>query len=670
MRYSKRRYSRNLVFELFKPEKMSKVRITVAKKHYLEALAALQDTGAMQIDPLDEKARGMLGNAENSTYKSIADYAQRFRALERQLVPKPPKGKISFSSIEDLEKEADLIDIDKKVSELSTSIEHIDARRKSLDGIARICSSLEWFGHDLAILNGRSLGSFVMSGKDLQEAENELKALHDKVYIMHDKNNTSAIATVRRGSEKDFSRAVSHLQKLYVDSVPELSGTPKEILASTAKEARKLSQDRAALEGRLNAISDAYFDRVSAIREGFDIELGKIEVLTRMGATGSAVVMEGWVPSEKLKKLGSLLERITDGMVLVETLHTKELPPTKMSNPVTFKLFEFFVRFYSLPKSDEIDPTVMFAIAFPIFFGFMVGDFGYGAVMLLGSLWLLNRLKHPKQHSRLPKKLTSFVHMIVSDNGLRILAKSIIPGSIIAMALGIVFNEYFGFQLPYTALFNVELGLPTLLVIAGWIGVFMVSFGYVLGILNKLAIGEKKEAFGKVGWLMAAWGFVIFGLNILHKAVLGPSNPMAVLSYVLLIAGIALIAFIEKIGSLMELPSLISHILSYTRLVGILLASVILAEVIDFIFLHAWHHSILLGLVGTLILIVGQLFNIVIAMFEPGIQGARLIYVEFFSKFYSGNGREFTPFASSRKRTVGKFSLDVEREGQVAPHRH
>ena len=115
-----------MVFELFKPEKMSKVRITVAKKHYLGALAALQDTGAMQIDPLDEKARGMLGNAENSTYKSIADYAQRFRALERQLVPKPQKGKISFSSIEDLEKEADSIEIDKKVSELSTSIEHID----------------------------------------------------------------------------------------------------------------------------------------------------------------------------------------------------------------------------------------------------------------------------------------------------------------------------------------------------------------------------------------------------------------------------------------------------------------------------------------------------------------------------------------------------------------
>jgi len=643
---------------LFKPEKMSKVRIMVAKKHYLGALSALQDTGAMQIDPLDERARGMLGNAENSMYKTMADYAQRFRALERQMVPKPAKSKLSFNSIDELEKAADAIDIDGKVSELSSALEHIDANRKNLNSIIGICSSLEWFGHDLSILNGKSLGSFVLSGNDIHEAESALKNLSEDVYVIHNKSNTSAIATVKRGHEKDFSRAISHLQKIHIDSIPELRGTPKEIISKSSKEIAKLSKDRREIEEKLNAISASYFERVSAIREEFDIELGKIEVLTKMGATGSAVVLEGWVPSVKLRKLKSLLEHITDSMVLVETLHTKELPPTKMSNPVTFKLFEFFVRFYSLPKSNELDPTVMFAIAFPIFFGFMVGDFGYGAVMLLGSLWLLNRLNHPKQHSRLPKKLTSFVHMIVSDNGLRILAKSIIPGSIIAMGLGVIFNEYFGFQLPYTALFNVELGLPTLLVIAGWIGVFMVSFGYVLGILNKLAIGEKREAMGKVGWLMAAWGFVIFGLNILHKAVLGPSNPMAILSYILLIGGIGLIAFIEKVGSLMELPSLISHILSYTRLVGILLASVILAEVIDFIFIRAWHHSLLLGLIGTLILIVGQLFNIVIAMFEPGIQGARLIYVEFFSKFYSGNGREFSPFISNRKKTLNKFSLE------------
>ncbi|MDG6914766.1 MAG: hypothetical protein JRM90_02200, partial [Nitrososphaerota archaeon] len=82
-----------------------------------------------------------------------------------------------------------------------------------------------------------------------------------------------------------------------------------------------------------------------------------------------------------------------------------------------------------------------------------------------------------------------------------------------------------------------------------------------------------------------------------------------------------------------------------------------LAEVIDLIFLKGIQHSILLGAVGIAILVIGQLFNMLIAIFEPGIQGARLIYVEFFSKFYHGQGRPFTPFRGKRTYTVSGMEM-------------
>ena len=65
--------------------------------------------------------------------------------------------------------------------------------------------------------------------------------------------------------------------------------------------------------------------------------------------------------------------------------------------------------------------------------------------------------------------------------------------------------------------------------------------------------------------------------------------------------------------------------------------------------------SITLIIMGVVILVVGQLFNLVIAVFEPGIQGARHLYVEFFSKFYFGNGKQFSPFGSHRRYTLKKF---------------
>ena len=63
-----------------------------------------------------------------------------------------------------------------------------------------------------------------------------------------------------------------------------------------------------------------------------------------------------------------------------------------------------------------------------------------------------------------------------------------------------------------------------------------------------------------------------------------------------------------------------------------------------------------------MILFIGHIFNIIIGVFEPGIQGARLVYVEFFSKFYHGNGRAFRPFGTSRKFTYDQYELQAEKK--------
>ncbi|MGD0639098.1 MAG: hypothetical protein ABSA72_13780, partial [Nitrososphaerales archaeon] len=120
---------------------------------------------------------------------------------------------------------------------------------------------------------------------------------------------------------------------------------------------------------------------------------------------------------------------------------------------------------------------------------------------------------------------------------------------------------------------------------------------------------------------------------------------------------------------IIELPSIVSHIISYTRLLGILLASVVLALVIDNQAVGSSsapglvYGGVGLAIAGVVLLVVGHAFNLVLGILEPGIQGARLIYVEHFSKYLHGGGRQFTPFRGSRTHTLSETELMKEETG-------
>ncbi len=638
---------------MLKPSKMKKARIIISKEYYDDALSILQDMGAIQIEVPGAQVGGIAQiGAGIATQKEIQNELQRFRGLESGLYKTASEAKVSFESIKELMKEANSIKIDERVSSIRKEVDKNSAEIKEHSSRIAMLETIMDFEKELQIFSSGSIKSFIISGKDGKKFIEKLKE-SDNISIISLKN--AWIVSITTSGEKEFSGSAEGY-KLSIQLIPEMNGKPADALDKERRAKKRCEERVKSLQDELHAISEKWYSKISAITEQLEIEMEKVDAANKIGMGKSVVIIEGWIPEKRMGNVEAGISKISEGHFVVEQISSDEQPPTQFDNPAWSKLFEFFIRFYSLPKSDEIDPTLIFAIVFPIFFGFMVGDFVYGLIMLLGATWLIHRLKHPPKKSRIPKKLASFVTMIVSPSGLEILAKAIIPGAVIAMLLGIIFNEYMGFQLPYTALFNVEVGLPTLLLISGGIGVMMVEFGFALGFINNMAHGNKKHAVAKVGWMLAAIGIVILGLNVLHKAPL--LTPFSLASFGMIIAGVIAVLYGEGVQSMMELPSIVSHILSYVRLVGILLTSVILAGIIDLIFLHGVTHSILLAIVGILILVVGQVFNLVIAIFESGIQGARLIYVEFFSKFYTGNGVQFKPFKSRRKRTLSRFSIE------------
>ena len=124
-----------------------------------------------------------------------------------------------------------------------------------------------------------------------------------------------------------------------------------------------------------------------------------------------------------------MFDRHTRSTVVYE-LKTAERPPTLLANPKRFRVFESFVRFYSMPSGDEFDPTLIFGILFPVFYGMMLGDVGYGIVILLVSLWVIRRVERRKRNLNImPKPLRNFAKTIVRPSQMVKLAKATNPRS-------------------------------------------------------------------------------------------------------------------------------------------------------------------------------------------------------------------------------------------------
>jgi len=668
---------------ILKPAPMARIAVLGLKKYRQQVISILYEMNVMQLEPISKEANSFLANEHESDYhRQVSDQLLRIRGLINSLPPTAITGKIGFSSIDELIQKVTSIDIDNSVASLQRQKESLLTQMKETENNIKLLEEYSFFPENLDLLHLSSARSFFgrMDSKKFPEFKSKLN-LDDEQIILYAKEGdkmTHFAIVVMPSFPSDAFASIVNLYHVHLEAVPNLKGKPA-ILAQEQKKAyENLTAKLSQINHQLTEISNTHYTFLKGAKEQLDMENKELEVIKNLGVTKDTFAMEGWIPKSKIGPINSSFLKHTGDTTKMFELETKENPPTLLENPKRFRIFESFVRFYSLPSGTEFDPTVIFGLIFPIFYGLMLGDVGYGLFILLVSIWVIRRVEGKKRDiTIMPKFLRNFAKTILKPVQMVKLAKAMIPGCIVAIVLGFCFDLYFGFHLngylfSYLSSFGLPMpsngafldplgtfGLGKLLLISGYVGIGMVSFGLVLGIINSLRLGEKKHVISKVGWLLFGWGIVLLGLALLHHENINPmQNVMGIVYLALIFAGVGLMFFGEGPRAIMELPSIISHILSYTRLVGILLASVILAHVIDFIFLNTLNQSIPFVILGVVILFVGHLFNIILGVFEPGIQGARLIYVEFFSKFYHGNGRPFKPFGIRRRFTYDQYNTE------------
>jgi V/A-type H+-transporting ATPase subunit I len=348
----------------------------------------------------------------------------------------------------------------------------------------------------------------------------------------------------------------------------------------------------------------------------------KAESPLKFGSTEHAFIASGWIPKDKLKVFESKILDATGNKVEIEALDTELEPPTCLQNVKHTKPFEFLLNLYSLPKSNEIDPTFVMSITFPMFFGFMLGDVGYGIFLLVMSLFIGKKMKV-----------------------LQPLMPMVFFSSIFSIIFGFVFGEFFGYEFINPMLNRIH-GMYQMLGVTIVIGLIHITLGYVLSFFNELKKhGLLHALLAKGGWFVLEAGGIIIAYSYLYKV---PSfQPLGI---GIMVVAVAMLFKGEGSRGLIEIPSLASNMLSYARLYAIGLASALLAVIInDNIspLIKAGGINLVLAIP---ILAMGHFINILIGVLGMFLQAARLHYVEFFTKFFEGGGKEYKPFGLKSRR--------------------
>ena len=381
------------------------------------------------------------------------------------------------------------------------------------------------------------------------------------------------------------------------------------------------------------------------------------------GKTESTYVIEGWLPANIIPELQQKLGKVSDGHCVVQDW-SKRGSPTLLRNPRGTGLFQRLTLGFGTPTSSEIDPTVLWTVTYPLFFGLMFGDVGHGLLVFMVSAILL----HAKRRgTRYPEQsfggLGSLFNMILDGSGLLML------GGVAAIVFGLLYGTFMGSEqwfveltkLPGPLWFNPFKQPTKLLKVSIIIGIVHVSSGLILDIVNKVRNREYDELLAGPGlWL---WFYLTFGYLILAHGFRLISYVLSNLPIVLAMLGIPAVLMLvakariegpfEGVGHWMEsMFASISHTISYIRI----MAMKMIHDVFSILFLGI--------LFATPIYIGAPVFAlltiIMILVLETAfvfLQDLRLHWVEWFLKFYSGSGVAFKPFGIQRTFTSVSTTL-------------
>lgn len=359
------------------------------------------------------------------------------------------------------------------------------------------------------------------------------------------------------------------------------------------------------------------------------------------GKTDELVVLEGFIPTEKENEFKKQIEDVCSNyyyLTMEKVAKTSNDAPIKLKNGKFSDAFEGLVKTYSMPSYNEIDPTPLVAPFYWLFFGMMVADFGYGLLVTILSGIVL---KTCNLKEAMRKNVKFFFYLGFS-----------------IMLWGAIYGSYFSLPLGIPGLINPTTDYNTILKLSIVIGLIHVFVGLGAKAYMQIRDGKPLDAFYDVG----LWYLTLTTVILLLLGKYMGFNPIAmkVIKYIMILSMIGIILTggreVKNMGgriglgiySLYGISGYMGDLISYARLMALGLSGGFIALSVNQICAMVGFKPATIIFV-IIIFVFGQTFNILLSLLGAYVHSARLIYVEFFGKFYEGGGKEFKDFKIDEK---------------------
>ncbi|MCI8320646.1 MAG: V-type ATP synthase subunit I [Dorea sp.] len=435
---------------------------------------------------------------------------------------------------------------------------------------------------------------------------------------------------------------------------------PAKKKAELEAEIEKLNNEIVKKEEEIRTMASCR-EELKIIGDYFRMRADKYEILGTLPQSQRTFVVSGYIPVKAVDAVKKAIGEVYDCVIDVEDLKEDEEAPTILKNNGFSSSMEGVLESYGLPHKGEFDPTTIMSFFYVFFFGMMLSDAAYGAIIAVACFVVLK--KYPRMGESMHKSLKMFMFCGVST-----LVWGILFGGYFGNVVDIVSGTFFGKTVTVPALWFVPLNDPMRLL------VYSLAFGVVhlfvgLGIKGYMLLkdGRPLDFFCDVvlwyafliGLLLMLIPTDIFASIAQAKITFPPFlNMLAKALAIIGVAGLVLMSGRDSknpalriaLGAydVYNITGWLSDVLSYSRLLALGLATGVIASVVNQ--MGSMFGKGIVGIIGFLIVfIVGHTLNLAINLLGAYVHTNRLQFVEFFGKFYEGGGKPFEPFKSDTK---------------------